>query len=399
MIRKFFILILFCIGKVDSSTLSIRSDDFSAILDDQQSIYGNLDTITPMPDQGGSFINDLYLIITSTGKEFVLKAENPNWKTRKTLNEVSAVRYIEKNTKIPVPHIIKYHNEITSSPLGIEYILMSRVQGKALNLVIEEIYPDKKIYLQILNDLADTLATLNSIQFEYMGNVESEGNGLVVVSPIEFPNSVISKPCHKFSEYGFAWLLYYTNEMKRLKKANHPNQQHFSRLIPRLENMLKTKNFSILDDPTDLFVYCHQDFVMKNILVDNGRVSAILDWEWSGPALPEFEIQTGFDFLRTEEDRILFEKLMAERGVPNFFRPPPPTRQLFYDLVGHLYALISCYEWIEGRLDHSAKFLAQKLEQRMVKKEKHFNMERFVNDKTEMVEQILSDFEFSQESY
>jgi guanylate kinase len=268
-----------------------------------------------------------------------------------------------------------------------------RFANTLLNLVIDEIYSNKKTYLEILNDLADIIAKLHSNQFKYMGNIENKDNELTIVSPIEFPLSVISKPCDKFSDYAFAWLSYYMKEMKRLQCVNHPNQQYFSEFIPRLENILETKNFCILDDPRDLFVYCHQDFVMKNILIDNSHVSAVLDWEWSGPALPEFEIQTGFDFLYTEEDRKLFEDLMSERGFPHFFRPPPPKRELFYDLIGHLYALISCYEWIEGKLDHSAKFLAQKLEQRMAKKTENFNMDKFAEEKAKIIDQTLKTIE------
>lgn len=377
------------IGSAYGNILDIVPAHFPALLEEEQSHYGTVDVIIPMPDQGGSLINDVYLITTSLGADLVLKVENTNWARRKTLNEVSSIRYVAENTEIPVPTVVKYHNQIGSSPLGVEYILMTRIKGKAFNLIIDEIYHNKNNYLKILNDLADVIASLHSIQFDYMGNVENRGNELTVISPIEFPISVIDKPCPKFSDYAFAWLSYYVSEMKRLKRDNHPNQESFSRLIPRLENILKTNYFTTLDTPEDLFVYCHQDFVMKNILIDNGSVSGVLDWEWSGPALPEFEIQTGFDFLPTQEDRKLFEELMLKRGFPNFFRSPPLERQLFYELVGHLYSLISCYEWIEGKLEHSAKFLAQKLEQRAAKKTKNFEIDKFSNEKTKIIEELL----------
>ena len=212
------------------------------------------------------------------------------------------------------------------------------------------------------------------------------------MSSIEFPLDIINQPCEKFSEYASAWLSYYLKEMKRLA-TKHPNQTHFCRLIPELENLIKTKEFSFLDDPEDVFVYCHQDFVMKNILIDQDRVSAILDWEWSGPALPEFEVKTGFDFLYTQEDRDYFEKLMTERGFPHFFRPPIEQRELFYNLIGSIYALISCYEWVKGKLDHSAKFLTQKLEQRQVKGIKNFNIEKFSSEKANLCEKLIREFQ------
>jgi hypothetical protein len=48
--------------------------------------------------------------------------------------------------------------------------------------------------------------------------------------------------------------------------------------------------------------------------------------------------------------------------------------------MGELYALISCYEWVEGKLEHSAKFLDQKLEQRRIRNSKNFDIRSYVNE-------------------
>lgn len=119
---------------------------------------------------------------------------------------------------------------------------------------------------------------------------------------------------------------------------------------------------------------------MKNILVDGDMISAVLDWEWSGTAVLEFESKTGCDFLKTSEDRDFFNRLLAERGVFHFFDPPAEIRQLFYQLTGELYTLISCYEWIEGKLEHSAKFLDQKLEQRRIRASDDFDIRSYVEE-------------------
>ncbi len=380
-------------GKAKSaSVVKLLPYKFNGALDEPTQ-YGIVERIEPMPDQGGSFINDVYLVTTSSGEHLVLKLGNLNWKYRKTTNEISSISFLKENTSIKVPRIVKYVNQISVSPIGVEYILMHRMPGRAFNLIFDEIYSDKTIYIKILNDLADIVAELHSKSFGKMGNFEILDHTMCVVSPIEFPATVIDQPCATFSEYAYAWLLYYTNEMKRLSATDHPNRVHFLRLIPKLETLLKVEDFSCLNTQEDTFVYCHQDLVMKNILIHDNRVSAVLDWEWSGPALPEFEIKTGFDFLRTSEDKRLFEELMSIRGFPHFFRDPPEQRQIFYDLIGHLYSLVSCYEWIEGKVDHSAKFLDQKLEQRMVKNAEQFDVKAFSNAKADSCEEVLLKFE------
>ena len=71
--------------------------------------------------------------------------------------------------------------------------------------------------------------------------------------------------------------------------------------------------------------------------------------------------------------------MLEERGIHDFFEPPHNIRQIFYQLMGDLYTLISCYEWVEGKLTHSAKFLIQKLEQRRIRKLKSFDMQSYVD--------------------
>ena len=110
---------------------------------------------------------------------------------------------------------------------------MNRMQERALNLLIEEIYADRPLYIQILNDLADVMAALHSCTFQQMGNFKQTEDAIQVISPIEFPLDVIQAPCEKFSVYAKAWLMYYTHEMKRLAKTDHPNRSHFAQLIPQ----------------------------------------------------------------------------------------------------------------------------------------------------------------------
>lgn len=307
----------------------------------------------------------------------MLKVENAHWKNEKTVNEVQTLDYLNRYTSIPVPKILAYENEIDHSPLGQEYILMTRMRGSPLNHEFERIYENPDLYQSVLEQLADILAELKHLSFSSLGGLKCVST-LELKSPIDLMNLGDNTPCRSFSEYAQRWLSYYLGEMKRLKNSAHPNSQYFEKYIPQVERLLYFSNWSRLDHLSEIFPFSHQDFVMKNILIEDGIITAVLDWEWSGSAPSEFEAKMGCDFLKSAQDIALFNSMLEHRGVLNFFESPSHARQIFYQLIGELYTLISCYEWIEGKLEHSAKFLDQKLEQRRIRSSENFDMQSFV---------------------
>ncbi len=355
-------------------------------------VQGDFLKVEPLPDTGGSFINSVFLVSTTAQEELVLKVENPNWKNKKTLNEVVSIRFLDQHTSIPVPHILLFEDNLERSPFSAEYILMNRIDGIPLNHEIEKIYKDRPLYTELLSNLADILAELKEIRFDSVGNF-TNFEKLEVGGIVDFPTYTVEKPCASFSKYASHWLRYYQSEMERLSQCGHRNSFIFQKYLPIMEKWLAEDKLALLDTPADIFVYSHLDFVMKNILVDGAKIKAILDWEWSGSALPEFEGKTGLDFLLTEEDQHLFGTLLKERGMESFFDAPPANRQLFYKIIGDMYALISCYEWIEGKLEHTAKFLDQKLEQRMVKAAAQFDMEQYLEAKVSNLDECIRQFE------
>lgn len=353
-------------------------DDLKVIIHKVEAIEGELESVIPFPNQGGSFINQVYLVTTDKGEKLVLKVENPNWPKEKTLNEVTTLEYLDRHTSIPVPKVLAYENALNDSLIGYEYILMTCMKGNPLNHEFERIYANPELYRHVLEQLADILAELKNRPFFSLGSLK-DSNTRDLKCPIDFANLGYDTACKDFSEYAHRWLTYYLKEMRFLKDSGHRNAIYFEKYIPEVERLLLS-NLKLLNDSKEAFLFSHQDFVMKNILIENATITAVLDWEWSGTATPEFEYKTGCDFLKTHEDFTLFEAMLEKRGIPGFFDPPHATRQLFYRLMGELYTLISCFEWIEGKLEHSAKFLDQKLEQRRVRSAKDFDMQAYIKE-------------------
>ena len=364
------------------------SHNLSLILEKTKGINGKLDRVIPFPDQGGSFINQVYLVSTDKDEELVLKVENINWENEKTVNEVLTLKYIDKYTSIPVPKVLAFENVIHHSTLDREYILMTRMRGSPLNHEFERIYANPQLYHALLEQLADILAQLKKMSFSSIGSLKHP-NTLQLKNPIDLLHSKCDTACESFSEYAKRWLSYYLQEMKRLKNSGHRNSLYFEKHIPQVETLLNSLYLSRLDRNDEVFFFSHQDFVMKNILIDGISITAVLDWEWSGAAPAEFEAKSGCDFLKTDQDIALFNSMLEQRGVFNFFTPPPQSRLVFYQLIGELYSLISCYEWIEGKLEHSAKFIDQKLEQRRIRSSNNFDMQSYVVNTSDLLNQYF----------
>jgi aminoglycoside phosphotransferase (APT) family kinase protein len=384
---KLFLTFILCQNYIYTDLSREILKDLKIIFDKCEFIDGEPESVEVFPDQGGSFINQIYLVTTSKKDRFVLKIENPNWPKEKTQNEVTNLNYISRYTSIPVPKILAYETAIGSSLIGHEYILMTCMKGKPLNHEFDRIYQNPSAYHYVLSQLADYLAQLKKHQFPALGALSSS-DSKSLKCPVDFANMGYTNPCTNFAEYATRWVHYYLKEMQHLKVSGHPNAVFFEKYIPMIEKLL-LKDFSFLNRFDETFPFSHQDFVMKNILVDNDIVTAVLDWEWSGAAPSEFESKTGCDFLKEPQDYELFNALLEQKGVTNFFEPPNSNRQFFYQLMENLYSLISCYEWREGKLIHSAKFLNQKLEQRRVRNSKNFDMESYVTEICQSLDNVF----------
>lgn len=391
MMQKFFISLFLSFSFIyaqpskESQFLELMQHELPRVLPDFQ-------TVSSLMDGGPSFINHVYLITLNDGKECIIKIGNPIWKGDKTLNEVTALKYLKANTQLPVPSVLTYECSREKSAIGCEYIIMPRLPGKPLNKEIDRIYQNKETYHRILDQLGSHIAELKKIKFSRIGNFKLHNDALEINDIVDFAHYHIDSPCDTFSQYARHALQYYIQEMKILVFKGSPDSQLYLKYIPILENFLNTHSLEILDMP-EPFVFSHQDFVMKNILVHNDNISAILDWEWSGSALLENESFTGFDFLRTEEDRAYFSSVLEKHGIYNFFASPPASRQKFYRLLGNVYTLVAFREWKEGKLEHTAKFLNQKLEQRRIRATPDFDFDSYIQTIMADIDTCLANFD------
>lgn len=74
-------------------------------------------------------------------REMILRIVNPHkfWEHGRNENEVAVLKYLAKNTSIPVPKIWSYCIDKSISLIGCQYILMDRMPGVTLSEQLENI--------------------------------------------------------------------------------------------------------------------------------------------------------------------------------------------------------------------------------------------------------------------
>ena len=243
----------------------------------------------------GGFWNPVYFLTTGRG-ELVLKVTNPLWPVRKTLNEVAVLGYVSKHTTIPVPKIVAY--SASTEELGHEYILMKRAPGSSLASVFDNLSArERKGYL---DQLVDAVQELNELQFQEIGGFASDMK--VTVDPWH------SKGPHKTLSG------YLDTEMREYVDSLRENKAHPC-LADRFEAFRERFVRSYAGDCS--IVLAHNDLQLKNIMVQGGRITAVLDWEWAMAAPRDLYFNTltnTFDDCNEESRKYLYEAL-ASRGL------------------------------------------------------------------------------------
>ncbi|PYH99821.1 kinase-like protein [Aspergillus ellipticus CBS 707.79] len=187
--------------------------------------------------------------VWSLGSHLILKERQntpPNF-------EASNIRLLEKATSIPIPTIIEDWVEENQR----YFTLMRRVRGEPLSRLWTNMSANQRE--SIAKQTADYLMQLRKLQSPKMHCVE----GQPLYSAFLFPNSY-GLPHGPFSSDDELWA-----EMEMaLKKLE----------VPENARLLLRKRMP----PATPYTFTHGDLTYVNIMVEDGRLTGILDWESSG---------------------------------------------------------------------------------------------------------------------
>lgn len=244
----------------------------------------------------GGFWNPVFFLTTAQGTELVLKVTNPLWPVRKTLNEVTVISHVSKTTKIPVPAVVAY--SLSREELGYEYILMERIPGRSLASIFDTLA--KQDQIKYLDQLVEIVQQLFSVQFQEIGGF-SVGMKVTV------------DPWHGKGPYKTV-SDYLNVEMQQHLDSLTANSSH----LGLVERFRAFKDKFVQNCTSDCnIVLSHNDLQLKNIIVEGGQITGLIDWEWAMAAPSDLYFSTlanTFDDLNEESRNYLYESLES-RGI------------------------------------------------------------------------------------
>jgi aminoglycoside phosphotransferase len=266
--------------------------------------------------------NKVYAV-TQPGKEqLIMRVTLPVDPGKKTRGEVATLRLLKEKTEIPVPQVVAY-NDSSTDEIGFEWILMSCMAGQPLRRHWRKMSMEQKVALvaQVVEYQAQLFRCKVSAEPFFrgigtLGTNETAGDELgplvsqLFVTGNYFDHDVFHGP---FS-CGHDWLRAYLDVIIRTQEddvANARNEDDRDdanndlQVTKQLEELLPIlfsgPDGSSQHHPWEQTVIWHDDLGLRNILVDGGKITAIIDWEFVS-AMPLW-VAGQFPYFLTGADR------------------------------------------------------------------------------------------------
>ncbi|KND88481.1 hypothetical protein TOPH_06888 [Tolypocladium ophioglossoides CBS 100239] len=241
---------------------------------------------------------------------------------QKLLSEVATVQYLERNTRIPVPHIRAYGRDakLTKTGTGAQMFLISHlIPGKPLakkDLFEAPEENRRKFYSQLI----DILAELRKLEFPSIGSLMPNPDGSL--NPVLGP--VMSMTANSFRQPLPIFTSakdYMARQFKIVEDQYRPpvedlspgDFEHEVFALHRLENYFcQVIDTNLENGP---FVLHHLDLRSPNTIVDeNLQIQGIIDWEFSGTV--PLQLFTPPSWITAHDSAWTKEEMHAEfRGV------------------------------------------------------------------------------------
>ncbi|KNG87845.1 hypothetical protein ANOM_003744 [Aspergillus nomiae NRRL 13137] len=242
-----------------------------------------------------------------------------------TASEVAMMEFVRTILDIPVPKLYSWSTS-NENNVGTEYILMEEAAGQPLEKVWDRISPDLK--LDTMKELVLIEAKLLSLSFSHYGNIYFASDAVEGAVPAEIisdvPPKLKAKALKTFTigpsvERDFwkkersemqldrgPWLtaLEYATSVGRreiswIKKYAIPKASDDPLLVSAAQNdpgahiQLLEKYLTVapcllkIDRQLTRSILWHTDLHSSNLFVDNGHITAVIDWQgsWAGPIL------------------------------------------------------------------------------------------------------------------
>ncbi|RYN32217.1 hypothetical protein AA0112_g6258 [Alternaria arborescens] len=249
-------------------------------------------------------------------EKLVLRVSGQHLPRMKTENEVAVMTWVKQNTSIPIPDLVAFDASSTTNAIGHEYTLLSLIEGTALSEKHQSLTEAQ--ISSILDKLADYLNQLHTHSWDTIGSLRLNGAGEAILGRIvdetfwQAPEMKKLWPAEESVDslnIGGPYSTYVDLVSAQIKTYIHLINIHLINIhlinihlinihlinihesltfmrdaIPRLEAFVKalSEHAEQLNDVQ--LRLAHKDLHFANSLYnsDSGKITAILDWEFSG---------------------------------------------------------------------------------------------------------------------
>jgi len=188
--------------------------------------------------------------------------------------------------------------------MGFRYIIMEKISGQNLHYQwpLLSTLEKRNVIQQIIN----ILSQLQSIRFTTIGGILPDGT-----TGSYFP--LEKGPFNRIVDW-YKFMLKKSLETQQSNPVLSPLSRFNDQAIGILQD-IENQHLSKLECiPIVMF---HGDFAFRNMLVDSGKLTGIIDWEWAGAFPVDHEWSSGDIFFddATEEDKALINEELEKSGI------------------------------------------------------------------------------------
>ncbi|PYI29456.1 kinase-like protein [Aspergillus indologenus CBS 114.80] len=272
----------------------------------------------------GSY-NKVFRLIMNDGKTVLARIPNPNAGPAfyATASEVATMELARDVLQIPVPRVLDW-SATSKNAVGSEYIIMEEASGIQLGAIWDQLNPDKK--LSIMREIVTIESKMLAVSFSHFGSIYFASDAVESAVPALLTNGASTElkesvyknfsigptvdrsfwkkerssmqisrgPWRTPQEYALSvgrreleWIKRFAiskplSEATLISSAQNSPHAHLQLLERYLQVAPALMDIDpVLARPT----LWHGDLHSSNLFVDDGRVTAVIDWQgsWAGP--------------------------------------------------------------------------------------------------------------------
>ncbi|KAI0451395.1 phosphotransferase enzyme family-domain-containing protein [Xylaria acuta] len=261
--------------------------------------------------------------VSFANQAFVMRVSLPVCPRTKTEAEVATLGWVSQHTPLPVPRVRAYDSS-RSNPLGYEWLLMTKLEGKPLSACWSSVTMGSK------ERLVKQIAAFSASAF---GRPFYEGIGSILKTSSNSNSRVHGKratlghdrgPFSEISDWMRCRLRFASSNLTlRLDDATNANERE---ALQRMTSPTGSGRETVLDNARmrpAITMLCHDGLSLDNILIDDdGVFTGVLDWQCI-PCLPLHEACQFPVFLQQAHDR--FKEPVGRYYLIDDSGPPYPA--------------------------------------------------------------------------